>query len=258
MNMTDVELDDRVLVVIPYFAGGAQGRELEYAVAGWRKHFKEDYHIVIVGDHNRVVDTGDDISFIQCPRVTMWGRWNYRPHIDHVNKFRRVREHYPCSKGFIYTCDDIYAFRDFTMEDILKPKVKRMEITGDLFNRNAWVRDNARTREKLKEECLPVRDWVCHLPVYYEWDKLLSVYKDFKCDTRSYVVENLYFNKYYPDAEPFLLDEETDDIQYKLWTQDSSIDDFRKAMSSKIWIANSVKGYKPEIEHILQDYYGLQ
>ena len=39
------------LVVIPYLASAAQGRELEYAIAGWRRHFKEDFLIVLTGEN---------------------------------------------------------------------------------------------------------------------------------------------------------------------------------------------------------------
>ena len=255
-NMEEIDIKDKVLVVIPYFAKAAQGREIEYAVAGWRRYFKEPYHIVVVGDYNPVVDTGDDISFIKCPRVAKPPLGNYRPHIDHVHKFREVRKHYPESKGFVYTCDDIYAFKDFTMQDILKPKVKRLNIWGTLEHKNAWVRDNVRTRHVLRQRGLHIYDWVCHLPVYYEWDKLFAIYDKYHCDTKSYVVEQLYFNTYYPDVVPFVLDQKTDDIQFRLWNG-SSIEDFKKAMKTKIWIANSVKGWQPEMETILQEYYGL-
>ena len=249
---------EKILVVIPYLAQAAQGREIEYAVAGWRKHFKEDYLIVVVGDYNKIVDTGDDITFINCPRIEKPMLGNYWPHLDHVNKFRKVRDNFPGSKGFIYTCDDIYAVKDFTMEDVLRPKVKRLRIAGTHDHKNAWVRDNVRTRDVLIREKLNLYDWVCHLPVYYEWDKLFAIYDKYGCDKKSYVVEQLYFNTYYPDAQPFLLNAETDNIQFKMWRPWHTVEQLREAMPKKIWISNSVKGYKPEIEQVLREHYGLQ
>ena len=68
MQATVPEYENKVLVVIPYLASAAQGRELEFAVAGWRKHFKENFLIVVVGDYHKVCSTGDDIFFIPCPR----------------------------------------------------------------------------------------------------------------------------------------------------------------------------------------------
>lgn len=253
-----VKGEDKVLVVIPYFAKGAQGRELEYAVAGWRKHFKEPHHIVVVGDYNQVVDSGDDITFIPCPRIDKPPLGNYRPHLDHVHKFREVRKRYPNSRGFIYTCDDIYAVRDFTLEDIMKPKVKSLSIAGKIDDKNAWVRDNVRTKSVLRQRGLNTYNWVCHLPVYYEWDKLFAIYDEYHCDTKSYVVEQLYFNTYFSDVEPVVLAPDTDDIQYRLLNSSTSIDKFKESLSNKIWLNNSVKGWQPEMETILQEYYCLQ
>lgn len=249
--------EQKILVVIPYFDKGAQGDELYYAVSGWRKHFKEDYHIVVVGDKHPVVDTGEDISFINCPRVKYPGRGNYRPHIDHVNKFRMVRNFYPNTDGFIYTCDDIYATRDFTMADVLRPKVRCREITGSYRSPNAWVVDNYKTKKKLEKNGLPTMNWVCHLPVYYEWDKLFAIYDKYHCDTRSYVVEQLYFNTYFADSEYIVIEEEPNNYQFKLWDKLTSIEDFEKAIEDKVWVVNSKKGYRPEMEDVLKKYYGL-
>lgn len=249
-------MKDKVLVVIPYLANSAQGRELELAIAGWRKHFRADYELVIVGDWNHACDKAD--TFIECKRVKWPGAGNYWAHIDHVNKFRKIREFYPSSNGFIYACDDMYAVRDFTMEDVLKPKVRLKEITGSFHHGNAWVRDNYRTKKCLELEGLPVMNWVCHLPVYYEWDKLFKIYEKYKCDTVSRVVEQLYFNTYYADSDYVVIEEgEPNDWQYKLWKADFNEDELREMMKTKYWICNSVKGWNPRLEEILAEHYGL-
>ena len=173
--------DNRVLVVIPYLASGAQGRELEYAVSGWRRHFKHPYLIVLVGDYHPIVDTGDDIVFIECPRVEpIPGQ--YHCHIDHVHKFRTVREKFPQTKGFIYACDDMYAVNNFGMEEILLPKVIDGDMKGDPDSTNGWQRDMAKTKALCIREKLPIHNWICHLPVYYEWDKLFAIYDKYDCD----------------------------------------------------------------------------
>lgn len=247
----------KVLVVIPYLDRGAQGDELVYSVAGWRKHFKEDYHIVIVGDKHPITDTGDDISFINCPRVKWPGKGNYWAHIDHVNKFRKVRLFYPESRGFIYTCDDIYAVHDFTMDDVIRPKVRCREIKGSYHHHNSWVVDNYKTRKRLEKEGLPAMNWVCHLPVYYEWDKLFAIYDKYHCDTTSYVVEQLYFNTYFADSDFIVIEEEPNDYQFKLWNKETSIDDFKNAIGEKYWLCNSVRGWTLEMEDVLKAYYGI-
>lgn len=247
---------NKILIVIPYFANQAQGRELEYAVAGWRKYFKENFCIVLVGDYHKVVESGDDITFIHCPRVGVQTLDNYRKHIDHVNKFLRVRKMFPDSTGFVYTCDDIYPVNDFTMEDILQPKIVSMHIKGDANHKNGWVRDNVKTREKLLQEGLPDKNWVCHLPVYYEWDKLLAIYYKYNCRNCSYVVENLYFNIYFGDADPININD-VQTITYKLWDKSGDIDSFKAATKTVKWLCNSVRGWRPEMETVLKDYYGI-
>lgn len=248
---------DKVLVVIPYLASAAQGKELEFAVAGWRKHFQDDYLIVLVGDYHPIVETGDDITFINCPRVKWPGKGNYWAHIDHVNKFRTVREHFPKSDGFIYACDDMYAVKDFNLSDVKRLKVRTSEINGSFHSGNAWVVDNFKTRKKLEKEGLPVMNWVCHLPVWYDWDKLFAIYNKYKCDTRSYVVENLYFNTYHANDDYVVIEEEPNDYQFKLWDKMKTIDAFRKGIQDKKWVCNSVYGWRPEMEEVLREYYGL-
>ena len=253
-----VEKTDRVIVVIPYLAKAAQGKELYLSVAGWRKHFKEDFHIVVVGDYHPVVDSGDDITFIKCPRVKWPGKGNYWAHIDHVHKFRTVYNHFPETKGFIYTCDDIYAVNDFTLADVKKLKVRTTEIQGSFGNGNAWVVDNYKTKKKLQKDNIPTMNWVCHLPVWYDWDKLFAIYSKYGCDKHSYVVENLYFNTYHANDDYAVIEGDTpNNYQLKLWDRKKSEGEIREAMKKKIWVCNSVMGWQPLLEKILSEHYGL-
>lgn len=241
----------KTLVVIPFLASAAQGDELRLAVTGWRKHFKEPHRIIVVGDCHPVVDSGDDIIFIDCPRVEpIPGQ--YTPHLDHVHKFRKVREAFPCSNGFIYTCDDIYPTADFTMEDVLVPK--HPEI-GPYFkpyewrsNAIDWWSDRGKTAELCRKEGLPVRDWVCHLPVYYEWDRLLAIYDKYDCDHNSYIVENIYFSELYGDGPSRPAIEYRDEVR----TSNPGIQ-----IGSKMWIMNANCGWSPRLEKILRDHYGI-
>jgi len=247
--------DDRILVVIPYLASGAQGRELEFAVAGWRRHFREDYLIVIVGDRHPVVDTGDDIVFISCPQVPDTGYRNWRPHIDHVHKFRKVLAYFPDAKGFIYACDDMYAVNDFDMTDVRFLKIIADDIKGNPNSSNGWQRDAARTRALLKSEGLPVLNFVCHLPVWYDADKLLAIYDRYGCDRTSYIVEDIYFNTYYRNRVPLRLDRERDNLRLGIYNAAPDYFELTAALERKIWITNSPVGYVPMLETVLADYY---
>ena len=246
---------EKILVVIPYLAKEAQGRELEYAVAGWRKHFKEPYHIVIVGDHHPVVDTGDDITFIDCPRVDDIPR-QYRPHIDHVHKFREVRKHFPDSKGFIYACDDMYAVNDFTMVEVLLLKKKDSVMKGDPLA-GEWQHDLYKTRELCLREGLPIVNYVCHLPVYYEWDKLFEVYDKYDCDHNSYVVENIYFNKYFSNRVPLQIHIDHDNMKCGVYRSNPNLNYLYDAFKNKIWLQNGVSGWIPALNQMLAQHYGI-
>lgn len=228
------------------------------AVAGWKKHFKEKFQIVVVGDWHPVCND-KCITFINCPRVKWPGKGNYWAHIDHVNKFRTVRKEFPDSNGFIYTCDDIYAVNNFKMKDVLQPKVRLLQIGGSFHHSNAWVVDNYKTRKILEKNHLPTMNWVCHLPVYYEWDKLFAIYDKYHCDTHSYVVEQLYFNTYFADSDYVVLEEcdLPNKYQMKMWDNEWTVSDLKLAMKDKIWVVNSVKGWKPEIEEVLASHYGI-
>lgn len=254
-----MSVKDSILVVIPYLSSAAQGRELELSVAGWRKHFKEKFLIVVVGDWHPVVESGKDITFIKCPRVGRVPQPEYRPHIDHVNKFLAVRNAFPKSKGFIYACDDMYAIKDFTLATVKKPKVRMTEILGSFHSENAWVRENYRTKKLLMKEGLPTMNWVCHLPVYYEWDKLLEIYEKYSCREHSRVVEQLYFNTYFADSDYDVLEDGSTDNEYqaKYWNRADSghkLDDY---IGKKYWICNSERGWTKELEDALVEYYGL-
>lgn len=240
-----------ILVVIPYLAKEAQGRELELAVTGWRKHFKEPYHIVVVGDHDPIVDTGDDITFIECPRIDpVPGQ--YLPHLDMVHKFRKVMDAYPDTDGFIYACDDMYAVKDFTLDTV---KALKMEDDAgvipdfDYRKETGWWRDLGKTRELCRKEKMSERNWVCHLPVYYERKKLLSIYDRYGCDHESYIVENIYFNEGFYGGV--------------IWWSDTFKDEVKtshpclRPVGSVTWITNTNAGWSPTLETILRNHYEL-
>lgn len=237
----------RTLVVIPYCAEGAQGRELEYAVAGWRRHFKEDFMLVLVGDYAPV----DFDVFISCPRIQHEDDGNYIPHLDHVHKFLRVLDFFPDADGFIYACDDMYAVRDFTLADVQRLKYLDEDMGGSLLSLNPWDRDVAKTRNLCIEKGLPVRNFVCHLPVYYEKEKLLQIYKEYDCEHNSCVVEDIYFNEFYGDAEAI----KVDGIRMGVYSTDIPKETFLEKMKVVTWIVNSPLGWNNILDEVLNEYY---
>lgn len=248
--------ENEYLVVIPFFAGGAQGRELEYAVAGWRRHFKEPYRIVLVGDHHPVADTGDDITFIPCERVGPQPEYNYRPHIDFVKKFKAVRKAFPKSDGFIFVADDCYAVNDFDINDI-----KVLRQNGSKLNVGAqtkpWEREKKKTVELLQKEGYPIRNFTTHIPCWIEWDKLEALWEKYDMEHNSYIFEDLYFNIYYPTRIPLQLHIDYDNCKCGVYRPNPRMWYIEEAFKKKIWIQNSVEGWIPALDRMLAAYYGL-
>lgn len=257
MEESKISNKDRILVVIPYCSQGAQGRELEYAVAGWRKHFKENYLIVIAGEYHPIVETGDDIVCVESVRVEP-KEGMYRQHLDYVSCFRKVHKQFPDSKGFIFVADDVYAVNDFDMVDVMFLKQKASNL--DDFNpdsTNKWKVDKARTRELLKREGYPTRNFTTHLPQYFEWDKIEKLWDKYDMDNVSYVIEDLYYNIYYPTRIPLQIHIDHDNVKCGVYRSNPCLEYISNAFRDKIWLQNSPEGWIEELEKALMKHYGM-
>ena len=244
---------DKYLVVIPFFAEGAQGREIEYAVAGWRRHFKEPYQIVLVGDYHPVVDTGDDIMFIQCKRVGRQAEGNYRPHIDFVKKFKAVRKKFPESEGFIFVADDCYAVNDFDIHDVKMLKQQSKELKKR--NNTPWEREKEKTMLLLRQEGYGIRNFTTHLPIWFDWEKLLAMFDKYDMEHNSYIIEDLYFNMYYGGRVPLTLNLDFDNLKCGVYRPNPRWEYVHRALKNKIWIQNSVEGWTDTLDRFLANYY---
>lgn len=242
-------MENKYLVVIPYCAREAQGLELEFAVAGWRKHFKEKHTIVIVGDLHPIIYSGSDICYLAHARVPE-DKKNYRPHLDLVSKFREVHKYFPDSKGFIFTCDDFYAINDFTFEDVNVLKFIPGGIDFDPLSPNPWRRDAMKTKRALQREGLPDRNFTTHLPQWYDWDKFEALCKKYDMTHNSYVIEDLYFNTYFPVAGGVAIDGD-DKYKCSVTSTHPDIERLNRALSDKIWINNNTVGYTKVLEDFL-------
>ena len=248
---------DTILVVIPYCSQGAQGRELEYAVAGWRKHFKEDYLIVLAGEDHPVTKTGDDIICIPSPRVEQ-KKGQYRQHLDYVSCFKKVHAAFPESKGFIFVADDVYAVNDFDMSDVLFLKMLPSDLRPfDIDSLNGWRVDKAKTREVLRRDGYPIRNFTTHLPQWFEWDKIEALWEKYDMENESYVIEDLYYNIYYKDRIPFKLDIDHDNLKCGIYRSNPRMEYIENAFRDKIWIQNSPEGWIPQLDAMLSKYYNL-
>lgn len=253
---TKLKADDRILVVIPYCSAGAQGHELEYAVAGWRMHFKENYLIVLAGENHPVTETGDDIICIESERVPPKAG-QYRQHLDYVSCFKKVRAAFPNSKGFVFVADDCYAVNDFDMTDIMLLKQKADDMGGNLYSANGWQRDKAKTRALLVKEGYPTRNFTTHIPQWFEWDKLEALWEKYDMENESYVFEDLYYNIYFPTRIPLQLHIDHDNFKCGVYRSNPRLEYLTRALQKQIWIQNSPEGWIPALEKVLQYHYGI-
>lgn len=250
------------LVIIPYLKGEAQGKELELAIAGWRKHFRAPAKIVVVGDWPEInmgdlygISMAEQFDFIHCPRLhPVEGQ--YLPHLDIIHKIDVALPLYPEYDGFIYTCDDIYAVNDFGPEEILFPKVQDwvMPVVAD-DEGNGWWRDLGKTRAVCEKRGYAMHNWVCHLPVYYDRKKYQRIIDRHGCRETSYVVENLYFNAFHSNRVPLVLSKGNN----LKWPFQSKFvpAEFDAALATKVWVYNSVGGWCEELEERLRKHYNL-
>lgn len=248
-------MKEKTLVIITYLAKEAQGRELEYAIAGWRRHFKEDFLIVLTGEELPYIE-GDDIAYVYSERVPA-SPGNYRAHLDYVSCLRKVRKRFPESEGFILVADDCYAVNDFDLATVKELKCMPGGIDYDPQSPNPWRRDKMRTKRVLQANGYPQRNFTTHLPIWYEWEKLERLWDEFGMDKTSFVVEDLYHNIWYPVAGAATIDEDSDNLKCPVYTTHPDPARLRRALDTKIWITNNPDGWQPALEAVLKEHFGF-
>ena len=245
-------------IIIPYLAKASQGQELRYAIEGWRRHFKEDHEIIIVGESCNVFFIEGNVSFVHSPRVGA-KPGSYRQHLDYVSCFTKVYEE-KCQgdDGFIFVADDCYAVNDFTIEDVKSLKMLEPTYNFSHDSPNMWRRDKAKTKDKLLEGGYPTINFTTHLPQWFEWDKLIALWKKYDMYNTSYVFEDMYYNIYNKDDKPIQLDRANDKIKLGIYNKDVSEEEINNAFKNKIWINNSPAGWSKYLDKKLKEHYGLE
>ena len=249
--------EGEVLVILPYYAEGAQGRELECTLAGWQRYAQFRYKLVIVGDKPSFdIRRYRNVEWLPCERVAPI-EGQYTPHIDITHKFLVARKAYPQFTGFIYTCDDIHPIGDFDMADVLTIKANQREIPHSYPEWNKWGRSMSRTYDALVSRGLPTICYVCHLPVFVEWDKWDAINREFDLEHNDYVFEEIYFNAFYPNRKPILLGLDTDNIRVRIESPKYDISRVRELMRKKIWLSYGTQAYNKDLENMLIKYFEI-
>ena len=246
---------NKIIVAITYLPAAAQGGEIEFAIAGWRKHFKEDFQIVIVGE-NLPAFEGDDITTIESKRVAE-RPGQYRQHLDYVSCLKKVHALFPDTTGFIHVADDCYAVNDFTIGDVKRLKYMPGGVDYDPNSPNAWRRDKMKTKYELQRLGYPQRNFTTHLPIWFDWDKIEAMWKNWDMEKESYVIEDLYFNYYYPVAGALEINEDSDNLKCAVYTTRPNPERLLNAFKDKIWITNNPDGWQPVLINLLNMHFRM-
>lgn len=235
-----------MLVFIPYYKKGAQGRELELSVKGWHRHCRSDFRIVVVGEE--APDFSGGYEFLYSKRVEPV-EGSYLPHLDYVSCIRKMRERYPDEEGFVFTADDNYAVKDFD-----ESWIRRLRYLTDIPFEGAvdgWPIEKFFTRCKMQDLGLPLRNWTTHIPCWFDFDKVMAMFDRFDMDHESFVLEDMYFNLYHAGDEAEL------DAPYKfMLSRKEDVLDLEAAIRQRMWICNAPTGWSVEMEEKLMCHYG--
>lgn len=244
-----------MLVIIPHRPAAQQGHELRLAVEGWKQHFKHPYpvRIIVVGEG---LTPMDGVECVESKRV-LPRKGQYTPHLDYVSCARKVYMLHPYTKGFIVAADDVFAVNDFTLHDVQIPKVQELEMPIEWDDENPWRWDLAKTATACKLDGLGMFNWTTHLPHYYKWKRLFEIYDRYDCDTESHTIENLYYNHFYKDCQPYLL-HRNDPWKFEVSYRPLDREGLRDAFARKKWVTCTENGWSYAMEQELAAHYQIE
>ena len=243
---------DPYLVVIPYKAAEAQGNELMLAIRGWMKYFKERFRIVVVGDVEGLEFpevSGGCLEVGVLPHECKTDN----PPLDVVEKLIAVIGEFPEAENLIVTNDDIYPVNDFDITE-----VKMLKKDGLLSDEKkcgeVYALNRGKTLKALQDKGLPVHDYGCHLPMFYDVEKLIKVIEEYDLTKEAMLFSSLYFNTVFPTFIPFRLNMESDNLKVIVGRQNANLKLLREYIPKKIFVNNSVTGWSPELEKVIGEY----
>ena len=250
-------------VVIPYIRGEAQGNELELAINGWLRHFKEEHRITVVGDHHPCIEKyGPQVDYIGCDRLSKESfPYQYLPHIDITRKldmFCMLRS----PERFIFTADDVYAVQDFDLNDLRIPKYisEGIPVVSQLCT-NQYALDLSRTHALLRDERLPERCYETHMPELFERRPFQAIVRYYNMLEVSRVIGDMYHNIVRPMAPRKDLSTIAGQNEWILNYGLAGPSVYEVIADVKawgpIWLNNGTEGWSKGLEDYLTEHYKL-
>lgn len=186
------------VVVIPFLANKAKGKELLYAIRAWEKHLP-DVRIILVGD--TLPGLSERVGHIPHKPVSD------NPQIDVANKMAAAIASDLVPETFIWSNDDIYCVSDIQLADLLLLKAVPGGLVVEGPAEGIYRQNGQRTLKALKDAGITKPfDFAAHTPVVFEKGKLAETLATFKCTKEGHLVSSLYFNTHFPSVRPVILD----------------------------------------------------
>ena len=73
----------------------------------------------------------------------------------------------------------------------------------------------------------------------------------------SYVMEDLYYNIYYPTRIPLQMNIDFDNLKCGVYRANPRLEYLKRALHKQIWIQNSPPGWIPPLEQLLKEHYQI-
>lgn len=253
-NTQTESIDEQIIssvitVIIPYFKDEAVGEELKYAFRSWEKNFKEDFRVIVVGDHEDWFSP--DLVHIPHEPILITEVCNCpvpalirNPQADITNKILTVITAENITNGFIYSNDDIFLLGETSLADIecLKAFVHNLEVTGQ--GKGLYAQNNRLTAKALIDAGLPIVRYGTHTPVALHGDKLVEIIEKYNATENGYPIESLFNNEMFPQARPILLDGGANDpILASAYRSDIKPEVLAKVFESRKFLNCDSKGW---------------
>jgi len=245
-----VLIQDKVTVCIPFVAEFAQANELQLALRGWEKHFKEDFNVVIIG--NRLPWMSKELDVIECKRI------GDNPPVDVANKMLLAIDSELVTEKFIWANDDQYLVSPSILADF-----ETLKCTGQLeganFGSSLYQRNKKKTYELLKKAGKSTWDYSSHTPFVFEKEKLKELIVHFKMTEEAYLIATMYFNWVFNGFVPYNAESRAallnDNLKVGVYRANADFDLLKNLIPGKKIVNNSERGWTDQFAQILNDLF---
>lgn len=225
-----------ISIVIPYVSTLAQGEELRLAIQSWEKFFKEEFHVIVIGDSEDWFSKNERVFHIPHARMSE------NPQADVIDKIKAAIASELVTDAFIFTNDDIYLVSPVTGADVAVLKSKG-ELNPGAYS-GVYKENMEGTIKLLAENKLGLHDFATHTPVLFEKEKLVTLFEVCpELNQEGYLLSSVYFNYFFAGHVPVLLNWETDNWLLPVRSKQPDEKKFDALVKRKKFLNNTESGY---------------